>query len=115
MDQRTRVETPEIKPHMYGQLIYGTGAKICKGETIGSSANGFGKMTVTCKRVKLGHDSAHERKLETDRLGRKSRNHKTSGRKRAVNSSTLFSADFLDLTPKAQAPKAKTDKWAASN
>ena len=51
-----RIQSPEIKVHLYGQLVFDTG-----GKNIQCRKNSFfnkrcwGNQTATCKRMKLDH------------------------------------------------------------
>ena len=44
MDKWDRIESPEINPHTYSQLIFNKRGKIHNGEKTVSSASGVGKV-----------------------------------------------------------------------
>ena len=44
MVHRNRIESTEIKPHVYGQIVFDKGAKTCNGEKQASAINGAGKI-----------------------------------------------------------------------
>ena len=43
MDQWKRIQSPEVNPHTYGQLLFDKGASIYNGEKMVLSASGVGK------------------------------------------------------------------------
>ena len=44
IDQRNRIQGPEINSHWYGQLVYGKGDKMYNKEKKALSVNGVGKL-----------------------------------------------------------------------
>ena len=116
IDQWNRIESPEINPCIYGQLIYNKGAKNI--QWIKDSL--FNKWcweswTTICKKNEtrsLSH-IIHQSQFKMDwRLKCKTWNHKTPTRKcREKVSWHWFVQWFLHMTPKAQATNTKTDKW----
>ena len=70
INQRNRIESLEIIPHSYGQLINGKGGKTTQWRKDSLFDNQcWGNWTATCKRMKLEHslNTIHKNKLKMDR------------------------------------------------
>ena len=55
INQWNKLESPEINPHMYSQLIFDKGGKNIQQGKDSIFSNGDGRTTTMCKRMKLGH------------------------------------------------------------
>ena len=56
IDQWNKIESPEINPHTYGNLIYDKGGRVHNGEKTVSSKSSTGKSGQLCvKKIKLEH------------------------------------------------------------
>uniref|UniRef100_A0ABI7YXP9 Lymphocyte expansion molecule n=1 Tax=Felis catus TaxID=9685 RepID=A0ABI7YXP9_FELCA len=111
---KNRVESPGIKPCIYGPPIFSKNTRWSK-DSIVSSTNGDGELNVHTQKNETGPLSYTTYKKQTTY----SKNlyvrpeilkllQKKHGRKLH---DIGFGKDFIDKAPKAQATKAKADKW----
>ena len=116
MDQWNRIESPEINPSLYGQLIFDKG-----GNSIKWSKNSlFNKRcweiwTATCKKMKLDHQLTPHTKINSRLIKDFNISHDTI-RILEENiswkiSDIPLSNIFTDVSPKARDIKERINKW----
>ena len=113
--QCSRLESPEINRHKYGQLIYDKGAtniQWVKGSLFNTWC--WENWKAPCRRMKLDHYLALYTKYNSKwtkdlNLRPKTINPLEENKQSTVDIS--LGNDFLDLTPKAKTTKANLNKW----
>ena len=66
IDQWNRIQSPEINPYLYGQLVSDKGGRSKNGVKIASSTNSVGRLRQTiCKKIKLNHQLTPHTKLNS--------------------------------------------------
>ena len=112
IDQWNRIETPELDPQTYGQLIFdkaGKNAQWKKDSLFNKWC--WENWTATCRRMKLHHSltTIHKNKLKMDEGSEcETENHQNPRKKAGKNLSDLSCSNFLlDTSPKVRELKAK--------
>ena len=104
IDQRNRIENPEINPCLCCQLIFDKGGRNIKGIKVVSSTNGIGRPgQLQPKKMKLGHQVTPQTKINsrwTKDLNISCNNirvlHKNIGKISDIPHSNIFTNMFLD-------------------
>ena len=114
MYQWNRTEYPEINPHIYGEMLLNKDAKSTQGGKRQSLQQiVWGKLNIHMQKNETGLLSytTHKNQLKIKVLNRRPQTIKhleeNLGKKLQ---NTDVSNDFLNMTPKAQATEAKTDR-----
>ena len=112
IEQWDRIESPEINPYTYSQLIYNKGGK----NTQWRKDSLFNTLCwenwiATCKRMKLEHFLTSHTKIKDLNVRPKTIKLLEENIGRTLFDLNHCNTFFLDLSPKAKEIKAKVNKW----
>ena len=116
IDQWNRIESPEISPSLYGQLLFGKGGRSIK-RSKNSLVNKWCSdiWTATCKKMKLDHKLTPHTKINSRWIKELNISHDTikvlQENIRRKISDIPCNNIFINMSPRARDIKERINKW----